>query len=101
MRGRLGLWGDAVQLKCLLQASVRPREDKIKSIRLSPSSSCFSDSKATGTPDVRRSVRVCASVCVCTVSVCFCAAVCDQAGVQHLGKELRETVLLTANLLPD
>lgn len=67
MRGRLGLWGDAVQLKCLLQASVRPGEDKIKSIRLSPSSSCFSDSKATGTSDVRRSVRVC--VCVHT-SLC-------------------------------
>lgn len=61
MRGRLGLWGDAVQYKCLLQASLRAREDKIKSIRLSPSSSCFLDSKATGTLNVRRSVHVCAS----------------------------------------
>lgn len=57
MRGRLGLWGDALQLKCLLQASLRPRQDKIKSIRLSPSS--FSDSKATGTRHVRRSVCMC------------------------------------------
>lgn len=64
MRGRLGLWGDAARLKCLLQASLRLGEDKIKSIRLSPSSSCFSDSKATGTPDVRGSVSVC-GVCRC------------------------------------
>lgn len=61
MRGRLGLGGAAVQLKCLLQASQRPREDKIKSIRLSPSSSCFSDSQATGTPYVRWSLRACVS----------------------------------------
>lgn len=76
MRGRLRLWGDAAQLKCLLQASVKSRKDKIKSIRLSPSSSCFSDSKATGTLDVRRSV--CVRVCVFfvrTVSMCFCGSV--------------------------
>lgn len=75
MRGRLGLWGDAVQLKCLLRASLRPREDKIKSIRLSHSSSCFSDSKATGTLYVRWSARAC--VCVWSyVSVCVLMQVC-------------------------
>lgn len=87
MRGRLGLWGDAVQLKCLLQASVRPGEDKIKSIRLSPSSSCFSDSKATGTSDVRRSVRAC--VCVHT-SLCVFVQVYSILG----GKEPRQTLHL-------
>ena len=51
-------------LKCLLKASLRPRKDKIKSIGLSPSSSCFSDGKATGTLGVRRSVRVCELLCV-------------------------------------
>ena len=70
MRGRLGLWGDALQLKCLLQAFVSPREDKIKSIRLSPSSSCFSDSKATGTRDVRRSLCVGVSVYGFIYSMC-------------------------------
>lgn len=88
MRGRLGLWGDAMQLKRLLQASLRLREDEIKSIRLSPSSSCFSDSKATGTLDVRRSLRVCASACVCTVSVCFCESV---RVLVQAGKELEKT----------
>lgn len=72
MRGRLGLWGDALQLKCLLQAFVRPREDKIKSIRLSPSSSCFSDSKATGTRDVRRSLCVWVYLCMGLYTVCVC-----------------------------
>lgn len=79
MRGRLGLWGDAVQLKCLLRASLRPREDKIKSIRLSHSSSCFSDSKATGTLYVRWSARV----CVCDL---MCLCVCAHAGVPYLGE---------------
>lgn len=75
MRGRLGLWGDAAQLKRLLQASLRLREDKIKSIRLSSSSSCFSDSKATGTLDVRRSLCVC--VCVYSKRVSSSACVCS------------------------
>lgn len=91
MRGRLRLWGDAAQLKCLLQASVKSRKDKIKSIRLSPSSSCFSDSKATGTLDVRRSV--CVRVCVffvCTVSMCFCGSVYVLTQVYRAGGKSSE-----------
>lgn len=80
MKGRLGLWGDALQLRRLLQASLRLRKDKIKSIRLSSSSSCFSDSKATGTLHVRRSLRVCASTCVYSKRVFLRVCVLRQAG---------------------
>lgn len=45
MEGKVRTQGDALRLKCLLQTSLRASKDKIKSIRLSPSSSCFSDSK--------------------------------------------------------
>lgn len=53
-RGRLGLGGG----RCAVEVSSSgPEEDKIKSIGLSPGSSCSSDREATGTPRVRWSVR--------------------------------------------
>lgn len=67
---------------CLLRASPRPRQDKIKSIRLSRSSSCFSDSKATGRPCVRWSRRACVWSCVCV-----CVRAWARAGVWHSGKD--------------